>query len=82
MAQAGLLVSLRAGSVVTLLFVLLPASSSVLTRCAGYQPKEKDFLLERISCVIMLIGTSMIGLSLNSTSFIVGKLRARSQRRI
>jgi MFS family permease len=70
--QAGLLLSVRAFFSITLLLVILPLSSYLLTTKFHLSALTKDLFLARISILFLVLGSFIIGLAFNASLMILG----------
>lgn len=69
-SRATLLLSIRAGSMILVLLVLLPLPSTYMVRSGGYSPARKDLILARASAVATATGFGLIALAPSVGAFV------------
>jgi hypothetical protein len=67
------LVIFKAAFSVVLLLLLLPAANYYLTIRREMLAKKRDLLFARISCILLVGGSLVVGLAPTSSLFLVGK---------
>ncbi|EHK50585.1 hypothetical protein TRIATDRAFT_279898 [Trichoderma atroviride IMI 206040] len=66
------LVTVKAAISVALLLLLLPAANYFLTIKREILPKKRDLLFARISCILLAVGSLVVGLAPTSSLMLVG----------
>lgn len=71
-ATATMLVTIRSGVNIVILFSVIPAASELLMTKLGFSGKYKDLVITRASLAIMAIGWTLVGIASTAWLFVIG----------